>query len=629
MTSQTTQDSLTDPVFPLRAKPRVELDIQHGSREKDRGHDRERSLDIHDHDMSLDIDYDREKSSSREFATLINGASPLLSTSSNPVSGPPSPPPAQSRPVEFIPPTRPSSTPFPEIAVRDFGQSDTLQLVPTGPSSVCSNSSGTHPNQQANGVVGPGFHRLPSELHEMILDHVFGFSLPKLSTTSYSSPDAVPPLSSTTRRFTRRDLSDLALVCPKWRAHVQRRIYRHIKLKGTYQDIFETQSWFVNHPYLSQYVRHVEVWFPVFQSSAPYVQSVPILRPPHYINLFPAVHRVPFVSPSDNCSFKNVFSLLHHHFHNLKILTLEGGDRRKAPKVANGMTFNPPSDIIYEIPSVHTLITKGQWNLVRSTEDFQLIMSHLPNLREWHASYHKQKSKTYISMSHNIIPYLPRGLRALDIKMEADYHREIVTPQFYQKALKHCHLCPQLGYAVWSVSHLSYTGRICDKFFEVLESMGSSPEAGRLKSIDITIKNICRHYENSPDGLSTASGIQDPLFIQHFESLVISAVRSLKSLKNITYMRIRYVDLDSVFPPLNPYFILKDRSCYGVWSPAIAAYLKMACPEATFPESQLEIPAVLTTDEGGIELNPKFRRLKVKSFKMANYAIMHHAMGHI
>ena len=69
------------------------------------------------------------------------------------------------------------------------------------------------------------FNNLPTEIHEAILDQLFG---------ARGSLNAITPATSSTcswskslRHPRRKILSDLALVCPAWRTLVQGRIYRH------------------------------------------------------------------------------------------------------------------------------------------------------------------------------------------------------------------------------------------------------------------------------------------------------------------------------------------------------------------------------------------------------------------
>jgi hypothetical protein len=73
------------------------------------------------------------------------------------------------------------------------------------------------------------FEELPVEVHECVLDHIFGI---RASTSSSSAPgksSAVRGWSSILRHPRRKALSDLALVSSTWRPLVQERLFRHSK----------------------------------------------------------------------------------------------------------------------------------------------------------------------------------------------------------------------------------------------------------------------------------------------------------------------------------------------------------------------------------------------------------------
>jgi hypothetical protein len=101
------------------------------------------------------------------------------------------------------------------------------------------------------------------------------------------------------------------------------------------------------------------------------------------------------------------------------------------------------------------------------------------------------------------------------------------------------HFCTRLAEASPALEHLAYTGRVCKAFFDVA-ALRSDPRMTKLKSIDFTIKNICRPISELHD---SGSGIQDMRFIHCFESLVVSAIRSMRVLTALKYLRIRYIDL--------------------------------------------------------------------------------------
>lgn len=217
------------------------------------------------------------------------------------------------------------------------------------------------------------------------------------------------------------------------------------------------------------------------------------------------------------------------------ILTLEGGERKKPPMVQH---FQHTELLALPIiDSVRTLVCKGQWNLMRSNEDFQNIAAALPNLNEWHGSYAKPKSKSYISMA-TILPKLPRTLTHLNICLEADYRREIICPDFFKKVGNHTHFCVEMAKSIPTLEHLAYTGRVCHAFFEEAVKLTNARES-RLKSIDLIVKNCCR-----PTFLwNNGSGITDMAFIMAFETLVISGVKALDKLAALEFLRIRFIDL--------------------------------------------------------------------------------------
>ncbi|CRK38325.1 hypothetical protein BN1723_018675, partial [Verticillium longisporum] len=68
--------------------------------------------------------------------------------------------------------------------------------------------------------------------------------------------------------------------------------------------------------------------------------------------------------------------------------------RKKAPMVQHSSWAGPNDWALPILESVRTLVTRGQWNLMRTDEDFKSILSSLPNLTEWHGSYSKPKSKS-------------------------------------------------------------------------------------------------------------------------------------------------------------------------------------------------------------------------------------------
>ncbi len=70
------------------------------------------------------------------------------------------------------------------------------------------------------------FEDLPAEIHEAVLDHLFGVRTATLASAC-PSKSSVTSWSKALRHPRRKALSNLALVSPVWRPLVQERIYRH------------------------------------------------------------------------------------------------------------------------------------------------------------------------------------------------------------------------------------------------------------------------------------------------------------------------------------------------------------------------------------------------------------------
>jgi hypothetical protein len=549
---------------------------------------------------------------------------------SNPVSpGPPSPPLDQMRMQDFIPPTRPSSTPFPQPEPR----STELRCISCPTSRFLNSAASGSPEQPTPQAAGASasvsLNDLPTEIHECILDHLFGFRV------SAASKSSITRWGTALRHPRRKELSELSLVSRAWRILIQERLYRHIKLKASVESLKCAMAYFLARPQLRSYVKHIEIWFPVFHPkyrplALSNANTLPTVTPE-------GLTTASYVLPMDNCSLEEAFYFVAESLPEVCVLTLEGGERKKAPKVRHWVrdSGQQRNRVMPQVPSVRTLICKGQWNLIRGEEDFDTIMSALPNLQEWHGSYSKPKSKSYLTMA-NILAK-PMQLTTLDLCIEGDYRRELSFPPYFLKVSNRVHFCSRLAVAAASPSleHISYTGRVCKQFFIDLMMRSKDPRQTRLKSIDLTVKNCCRqvtHWNES------GSGITDMNFINAFEELVIAGIRALGRLKSVEYLRIRYVDLgkppastqpsqpshpllnfsqshlltpqfsslDSPFPPLNPHFLLRNGWCSGVWSDAIIAEMNRARPAARFEELSETFGEVSFRKDGRMTFTPEF-----------------------
>ena len=483
---------------------------------------------------------DDGKAATATATATVELASIMMAAANTISAGPSSPPLEQMRAQDFVPPARPSSTPFPQPEQRTDdlrcfscpvdAAGDAMEIdAPPSPMSFTASL--------ASPVVN--LNDLPAEIHECILDHLFGYRVSTTSKSSLGMPCVTKSWGTALRHSRRRELSELAMVGPVWRDLVQGRLYRHIKIKATGQSTNDALVYFANHPHLRAYVKHVEIWFPVFQQRyGPTVTVLPTIT-------LDSTGSATYVLPVDNCSLEETFYFVSTTFPEVCVLTLEGGERRKAPPVRHFIRDAKPTNTMPKIGTVRTLVCKGQWNLIRGESDFNAIVSALPNLREWHGSYSKPKSKAYLTMAA-ILPRLPAQMTNLQLCLDGDYRRELSFPRYFLKVSDKLHFCRRLAEAAPALEHLSYTGRVCRAFFD-LAAHRTDPRRSKLRSIDLTVKNCCRHVNAWQE---SGSGITDMHFINAFETLVLAGIRALAKFKNLEYLRIRYVDL-GWFPPVS------------------------------------------------------------------------------
>ncbi|CAL3970415.1 unnamed protein product [Diplocarpon coronariae] len=558
---------------------------------------------------------------------------PIMTTASTPATlGPSTPTNVRSVPLDkadflgddIVPPARPKSTPFPNhestegdihctrlVDMERLDDFNSAQADATLP-----DHSSERPASTKSALAG-----LPIEIHESILDHLFGVRASASSRTAAAGNTKILRGWGTALRHSRRrEVSDLALVSKRWRELVQDRLYRHLKIKGTRESVDQSIMYFFRHPNLCSYVKHIEIWFPVFQQKNPaFDRTLRILSTTLDQTLLIRVlgsladtgTTITYQSPSNNCTLAEVFRFVKVTFAEACILTLEGGERKKPPMVRHFQ--DPAAANLPTISTIRTLVCKGQWNLIRTETDFQNIVAALPNLTEWHASYARPKSKSYLSMA-TILPKLPQNLTHLNVCLEADYRREAVSPLFFKKVGGITHFCVEMAKSIPTLEHLSYTGRVCRSFFDQGAKLSSSRRS-RLKSVDLVVKNVCRPTVVWNDG----SGITDGGFIAAFEALVVAGVRSLERLAALQFLRIRFLDLDSQVPALNPYFQLAAKQCSGLWSEPIIEALARTRPSAAFVEKPGDLDDINFKD-GQFLTPPTFSKTKPLSIKISTYA---------
>lgn len=532
----------------------------------------------------------------------------------------------------FTPPRRPSSTPYTfsdgesdntDTISHMYPFDDTIPLDHTQRLSL-QLAAALHLDSRSQKAGPSPFSMVPTEIHEAILDQIFGKSIPIHTVSSLSTYSVNPFCGTVLRNARRKEVTDLAFVSRTWRALVQQRLYRHLKIKATATSIQNAIKHFAQHPGLARHVKHLEVWFPVFRGArdASSMSAVAIF----------GEREAGRAANDENCSLEAVFRFITLTLPNLGVLTIEGGERRKAPKIRY---FDDEVDgcspkSLPKIFTVHTLIIQGQWNICRCPTDFQTILDGFPNLQDWHGAYGKNKSKSYISLAE-FLPYLPQRITSVRFSLETDYRREASMAPFYAKVASKIHICEAAGRIAGNLESFSYTGRMCHAFFKTAIYF---KDLSRLKSIDITLKNCCR----APDLLGeSGSGINNLHFIYAFERLVLAGIEALRHFKKVSFLRIRFIDLgkiincpiytaylltlklDAALPVLNPYFLIKDGKCSGVWSEQIVADVLNARPNVVFPVLAEHFGHISYAKDGRMTILPEWPETKVTSLKISNY----------
>ncbi|KAL4786541.1 hypothetical protein BJX76DRAFT_355084 [Aspergillus varians] len=447
------------------------------------------------------------------------------------------------------------------------------------------------------------FEHLPIEIHETILDYLFGERTSTFTSACGKSP--ARSWNKSLRHPRRKALSNLALILPIWRVLVQDRIYRHIKLKGTADELQESARWFRTHPHLAPYVRHVEIWIPVWGQRAIKHPSRQLPRrfndentgltdmvAPQATMAWDDPHSntatdYKYHYASHNATLEEMFLHVQNVFPEARILTLEGGHCKKPPMVRhfrNDPAGRTGRQRLPVLPDIQTFVIRGAWNIMRDHQHWCTLSQALPNVREWHCSYAKPKVEGYETVA-GILRRLPPSLVHINVSLEGFYNKDNSQSRWLGDGVNPPHLCRLLGEVAPRLESLTFTGKVCACLFESTKTfMNTRPTNSRLKSLDLVVKTCCRDKKLHPGlpFLDEFSGITNLNFIRAFEKLVISAIHGLQIHQELDYMRIRFIDLDSACPPLNPYFQLVDSRCTGLWNEPILEALHSVRPNAQF-----------------------------------------------
>lgn len=468
------------------------------------------------------------------------------------------------------------------------------QIVPI----IQSSDEGDHtePQETAIGTTTQTSVRdLPDEILRRILDYILG-DLRPVNAASTSTG-----LSHRMRHPRRKDVSELALICPELRAMVQERIYRHIKIKGTRIGLRESQEWFQEHQHLARHVRHIEYWVPVWgdKAAVPNTVSQQQQQAQHqnglhalqndFGEIVPDFQGIQFRLSTYSAALSQIFDHLGSLFPSTSIFTLEGGHCKNSNMIkhfTSNLFTKYMNQQLRVLPNIKVFAMRGAWNIMRSFDDWNVIQEALPSLTEWHCGYAKPRPEAYNTINE-VLLQLPPTLRHLDISLDSMFSKDDTilgsTPD-----RKGYHICEQLGRIAPRLESLSYTGRVCEGFFtaaiEAIEQDKSRPIS--LKHLDIVVKSCCRQRVKTRDFvtgddfveelggiMADGAGIGNLVFISAFERLVMGCINSLTAISTLQRVKIRYIDLDSPCQQLNPYWILEGDTVTGIWNDRIVERL--------------------------------------------------------
>ena len=371
------------------------------------------------------------------------------------------------------------------------------------------------------------------------------------------------------------------------------------------------------HRHLQEHVRHFEVWVPVWEGRR-VRQPIPdpvrqLLFPPTISTSMLGTYNIatdetknitlPFQTGFYNATLDEIFGCAKTLFPKACALTIEGGNCRKPPMIqhfrqkfptplactsnmypAYQQFMNLQFGRLPQLTNIRTIVLKGAWNIIRQESDFTNLTTALPNLREWQCAYSKPKSRAYAAICASL-KQVPPTITHLSICLEGLDYKSNQSLRKWHKIYPANHICHDLGRIFPQLETLTYTGRVCAcLFYTARKAASDSRDYSHLRSVDLIVKNCCRETTNFNDG----TGIHNWAFIQAFAALVLAGVRALDALTQLNFLRIRFIDLDSPSPLLNPYFNLQNDTCMGLWTQEMLELLEKVRPTAHYLESDLQ-----------------------------------------
>jgi hypothetical protein len=397
-------------------------------------------------------------------------------------------------------------------------------------------------------------------------------------------------------------------------------------------------------------VRHIELWVPVWgtrasTNTAPHLRDVTLSR--RYVNEDvgldgvaavlqetmagwddPESHTQPssqfsFHSASHNATLEEIFSHVKSYYPECVMFTLEAGHCKKPPLIRH--FANDPSGLsglyaLEALPNIQTFVMRGAWNIMRNYRHWVTLADALPSLREWHCSYAKPKLEGLQTVA-KALSNLSSSVVRLDISLEG-FHNKDASHWLSEKTGQQ-HLCRLLGDVLPQLEQLTFTGNVCACLFSDSRTATAGRQTvSRLKSLDLVVKTCCRETrdEPSPSVFEEPTSITNMNFIRSFEKLVLGGVGSLEHSPDLSYIRMRFIDLDSTCALLNPYFQMANNVCSGLWSDQIVETLDRVRPATRYVELSDGIYPQIGADN--VIVGAIYPRIRPMSINASMYKIL-------
>lgn len=79
-----------------------------------------------------------------------------------------------------------------------------------------------------------------------------------------------------------------------------------------------------------------------------------------------------------------------------------------------------------------------------------------------------------------------------------------------------------------------------------------------------------------------------------------------------------------MLPPLNPFFLLQNNKCTGVWSGEIIDEMSRVRPQVQWDEISDSFGNIVYNKEGRMVISPEEPGRKITSLKLSNYRLLSH-----